>query len=94
MQALTRVQLLTDGIAFPLQVASILLLLRPVAGVHLEQIGLTFRRLGWNCLWGAVGWLILTPICFIVNYSVILLYGQEAASMCRSTRSSRWRRRG
>ncbi len=80
VQALTRVQLLTDGIAFPLQVASILLLLRPVAGVHLEQIGLTFRRLGWNCLWGAAGWLILTPICFVVNYGVILLYGQEAAA--------------
>ena len=70
-QALLRVQLLVDGLAFPLQVASILLLLPPVTGIRLEQIGLTFRRLGWNCLWGAAGWLILTPVCFGVNYGVI-----------------------
>ncbi len=80
VQALTRTQLLTNVLAFPPQVASILLLLRPLTGVRLEQIGLTFRRLGWNCLWGAAGWLILTPICLVVYCGVILLYGSAAAS--------------
>ncbi len=79
-QALMRAQLLTGALAFPLQIASILWLLRPVAGVRLEQIGLTWRRLGWNCLWGAAGWLILTPICYIADLGVIALYGQAAAS--------------
>ncbi len=48
--------------------------------MRLEQIGLTFRRFGWNCLWGAVGWLILTPICLIVQMTVIALYGSAATS--------------
>jgi membrane protease YdiL (CAAX protease family) len=79
-QALMRLQLVVDSLAFPLQIASILLFLPRVAGIRLEQIGLTFRRFGWNCLWGAAGWLILYPVCFAVNYGVILLYGSAAAS--------------
>ena len=80
MQALMRMELYAQGLAFPLQVASILLGLRPLGGVWPEQIGLAFRRLGRNCLWGLVGWLALTPICFAVNYAVIALYGTEAAT--------------
>lgn len=79
LQALTRAQLLTSGLAFPLQIASVMLLLRPVTGGRLEQIGLTLRRLGGNCLWGVVGWLILTPICFAVYLGVLTLYGSQAA---------------
>ncbi len=80
MQAFLRVQLLADAVAFPFQVASIVLLLARFTGVRLEQIGLTVHEFGWNCLRGAAGWLILTPVCFAVNYGVILLYGSAAAS--------------
>jgi membrane protease YdiL (CAAX protease family) len=78
-QALMRCQLLAGAIAFPLQIMSILLLPR-VTGIRLEQIGWTFRGIDWNSLWGAVGWIILTPLCFVVNYGIIALYGPEAAS--------------
>ena len=77
--ALGRLNLLANGLAFPLQVAS-LLLLPSLTGVRLWQIGLTLRQFGWNCLWGAAGWVALTPLCLAVNYSVVALYGPEGAS--------------
>lgn len=79
-QALLRVQLLADALAFPLQIASVVLLLPRFGGARLEQIGLTPRRLGRNALWGVLGWLLLTPACFAVNYGVIALYGRAAAA--------------
>jgi len=75
---LERVSLLANGLAFPLQLASLGLLPR-LTGVRPWQIGLTFRRLGWNCLGGATGWLVLTPACFAANYALVSLYGPEAA---------------
>ncbi len=56
-----------------------LALLPQLTGVRPWQIGLTFRRFGWNCLWGAAGWAVLTPACLAVNYAVVSLYGPEAA---------------
>jgi len=78
--ALMRLQLLADALAFPLQIASVVLLLPRFGGIRLGQIGLTPRRLGWNILWGALGWLAITPACFAVNLGVIALYGKEAAT--------------
>jgi membrane protease YdiL (CAAX protease family) len=79
-QALMRLQLIADALAFPLQIASVVLLLPRLGGVRLGQIGLTPRRLGCNVLWGVLGWLVITPVCFAVNYGVIALYGREAAT--------------
>lgn len=76
--ALERLALLANGLAFPLQLASLGLLPR-LTGVRPWRIGLTFRRFGWNCLWGAAGWAVLTPACLAVNYAVVSLYGPEAA---------------
>jgi membrane protease YdiL (CAAX protease family) len=79
-QALTQLQLIADALSFPLQIASVVLLMPRVGGIRLGQIGFTPRRLGWNCLWGVLGWLVLTPACFALNYAVITLYGTEAAA--------------
>ena len=73
--ALMRLNLLATALAFPLQVASVLLLMPRILGVRPWQIGLTFRRFGWNCLWGVVGWAVLTPACLAVNYAVNALEG-------------------
>src|SRR5439155_7815825 len=78
--ALMRLQLVADALSFPLQIASVVLLLPRLGGVRPEQIGLTPRRLGRNCLWGVLGWLVLTPACFGVYLAVIALYGAEAAA--------------
>jgi membrane protease YdiL (CAAX protease family) len=66
-------------LSFPLQVAAVVLLV-PRLGVQLGQIGLTKQWLGWNSLLGVGGWLILTPTCLALNYGVIALYGDAAAT--------------
>ncbi|HBI43275.1 MAG TPA: hypothetical protein DDY78_10520 [Planctomycetales bacterium] len=75
-----RLGLAAGGLAFPFQIAAVVFLLPRFAGIRLEQIGLTTRRLGRNCLWGVVGWLILTPACMALYLSVTALYGSQAAS--------------
>jgi membrane protease YdiL (CAAX protease family) len=81
MGPLTRLNLIAGALAFPLQIASVVFLLPRFAGIRLEQIGLTWRRLGRNCLGGAVGWLILTPVCMALYYAVIALYGSQTANV-------------
>jgi membrane protease YdiL (CAAX protease family) len=81
MEPLTRLNLLyAGGLAFPLQIASVVFLLPRFAGIRLDQIGLTWRRFGRNCLWGVVGWLILTPVCMALYFAVLRLYGSQAAA--------------
>jgi membrane protease YdiL (CAAX protease family) len=72
--------LIAGGLAFPLQIAAILFLLPPFAGIRLEQIGLTRRRLAQNCLRGVDDWQIFTPVCMALNYGILALYGAGAAS--------------
>ena len=78
--AFMRLQLLAGVLAFPFQAASVLFLLGPALGVRPWQIGLTFRRFGWNGLAGVAGWALLTPTCLAVNYGVVALYGSQAAT--------------
>jgi membrane protease YdiL (CAAX protease family) len=80
MEPLMRLNLIAGGLAFPLQIASVVFLLPRFAGIRLDQIGVTWRRLGRNCLWGVVGWLVLTPVCMALYYAVLKLYGSQAAS--------------
>ena len=70
--AFMRLKLLAVALAFPLQVALVLLLLPRFASVRLEQIGLTPRDFGRNCLRGVVGALLIYPASFGLNYLVML----------------------
>ncbi len=78
--AFMRLKLLADALAFPFQIASVLFLLPRLLGVRPWQVGLTFRRFGWNCLWGAAGWVVLMPACLAVNYAVVALCGWVGAT--------------
>jgi membrane protease YdiL (CAAX protease family) len=80
MEPLQRLGLAAVGLAFPLQIASITFFLPRLARIRLEQIGLTRHRLGRNCLWGVIGWLILTPACMALYFAVTALYGSRDAS--------------
>jgi membrane protease YdiL (CAAX protease family) len=80
MEPLARLNLIAGALAFPMQIASIVFLLPRFAGIRLDQIGLTWRRLSRNCLWGVDGWQILTPASIALNYAVIALYGSQGAS--------------
>ncbi len=79
----TQASLLASALTFPILFAAVVFLLPEVAGVRPEQVRLTLRRLGRNCLWGVVGWLLLTPVCLALFGGVIALYGSEAASNVR-----------
>ncbi len=79
-EPLVRLGLIASGLAFPLQIAAVVFLLPRLAGIRLEQIGLTWRRFDRNCLRGAAGWLILTPVCLAINFGVLWLYGEQGAS--------------
>jgi len=83
MEPLTRLNLIAGGLAFPLQIASVIFLLPRFAGIHLDQIGLTLSGLVRNGLRGVDGWQILTPVCLALNYGILALYvmgGVQAAS--------------
>jgi membrane protease YdiL (CAAX protease family) len=80
MAPLTRLNLIAGALAFPFQIASVAFLLPRFAGIRLEQIGLTLRSLGRNCLWGFDGWQVLTPVCMALYWAVTALYGAQAAS--------------
>jgi membrane protease YdiL (CAAX protease family) len=80
MAPLSRLYLIAGALAFPLQIAAVVFLLPRFAGVRLEQIGLTWRCFGRNCLKGVDGWQILTPVCLALNYGILWLYGAQAAS--------------
>jgi membrane protease YdiL (CAAX protease family) len=80
LEPLTRLNLFAGGLAFPLQIASVVLLLPRFTGIRLDQIGLTWRRLVRNCLGGVDGWQILTPVCLALNFGILALYGEQAAS--------------
>jgi membrane protease YdiL (CAAX protease family) len=81
MEPLKRLSLLyAGGLAFPLQIAAVVFLLPRLAGIRLDQIGLTSRGLVRNGLEGVDGWQILTPVCLAINFGVLWLYGEQGAS--------------
>jgi membrane protease YdiL (CAAX protease family) len=80
MIELARLSLAAGAAVFPFQIAAIVFVLPRLAGVRLEQIGLTMHRLGRNGLLGLGGCLLLTPICMAINYGIVALYGSSGAT--------------
>jgi membrane protease YdiL (CAAX protease family) len=65
--ALDRWRLWVSVISFPLNLATILVVLRLLSNTRYYQLGLTTHRLGRNILIGVLGWLCLTPIVLGMN---------------------------
>jgi hypothetical protein len=73
-QILTRLNLWTELFGFPLQAATIPVLLYAVSRTRPGQLGLTTRRLGRNLLLGVAVFVVLTPPVLGLNYLVEFLY--------------------
>jgi membrane protease YdiL (CAAX protease family) len=71
---LLRLQLWALCAALPLQVGSVLLLLRAFSGTTPEEVGLTPRRLGANLLWGLLTTVVLVPVVYGIQGLLMLLY--------------------
>lgn len=74
-----QVGMLAGLIAFPLQVASILLVLWHLSDVRPYQLGFTRTRWERDVLLGFMGWLLLTPPVLLLNWAV-----SEAITMSES----------
>jgi membrane protease YdiL (CAAX protease family) len=61
-------------ISCPLQVLTLLAVLRALSGTRPYQVGLTRGRTGRNLVIGWLGWLGLTPAVLIINYGVIYAF--------------------
>ncbi len=69
----TRLMLWAICAAFPLQVVSVLILLRTLAGTRPAEVGLTTRRLGVNLLAGLVATCVLIPGVYGIQALMMLL---------------------
>jgi membrane protease YdiL (CAAX protease family) len=65
--AWSRCRLWSGALAFPFQVATILLLPCFVSGTRPRQLGVTGHRFMQNVAAGALGWAVLTPPVYAVN---------------------------
>src|SRR5262245_38569205 len=72
--AQTRLGLWAVCLAFPLQLATVLLLFTRLADARLADLGVTGRRLGRNLLLGVLGALALTPVCYGVLQLAVWAY--------------------
>jgi membrane protease YdiL (CAAX protease family) len=72
--ALTRVHLWAVAVGFPFWAVSVAGLVRVIPGLTREEIGLTSRHLGRDLLTGLIGWAVLAPLSFGVNWIVVSLY--------------------
>src|SRR5262249_51748183 len=70
----TRLGLWAVCLAFPLQLATVLLLFTRLADARLADLGVTGRRLGRNLLLGVLGALALTPVCYGVLQLAVWAY--------------------
>ncbi len=61
-------------VAFPLQLATIPLVLLRLSGARPPQYGLTAERCGRNVLLGVIGWAVWTPVVLSLYAGVLLLY--------------------
>lgn len=68
-----RTMLWAASLAFPVQVASILLVLTGTSGARLEQLGLTTHRLGDNVVFGYLGWAVASVPVYSVNLLISVL---------------------
>jgi membrane protease YdiL (CAAX protease family) len=67
-------RLIEQIIAFPIQIAGVLLLLRWLSHAELYQVGLSTRRWFRNLLLGSIGWLVLSPLVSGLNFLATNLY--------------------
>jgi membrane protease YdiL (CAAX protease family) len=79
--AVNRFNLWTGVFAFPLQAASVLLLLHALSRTRPVQLGLTTRRLGANLLAGLLVFLGVAPVVLAVNYLAEVLYRRAAGGV-------------
>jgi membrane protease YdiL (CAAX protease family) len=71
-------QLIWVGVvAFPFQVALILIGLAFARGVRLAEVGLTGRRFAQNVVAGYLLWLVLTPVALLLYWLVTLLVSPQ-----------------
>jgi membrane protease YdiL (CAAX protease family) len=61
-------------VAFPFQIATIILLLHGVSRSRLADMGLTTRYFGHNLLLAALGWLLLAPAVLLLNLGINIIY--------------------
>jgi membrane protease YdiL (CAAX protease family) len=71
---LLRLRLWAVCAALPLQVGSVLVVLRAFSGTRPEEVGLTARRLGGNLLRGLAAAGVLVPVVYGIQFLVVLLY--------------------
>jgi membrane protease YdiL (CAAX protease family) len=69
-----RHNLLVLAVATPFQLAAILLVLNSLSRTQPYQLGLTRRRFAANVGVGALAWVLITPVVFLVNIVVNLIY--------------------
>lgn len=63
-------------LAFPIQVATIVWVLRGISGTRLYQLGLSRSRLASHLWIGWVGWLFTAPVILLANLAVSWLYAR------------------
>jgi membrane protease YdiL (CAAX protease family) len=71
---LLRLRLWAMCAALPLQVGSVLLLLRALSSTRPSEVGLTLRRLGANLLSGLLTAGVLVPVVYGIQAFVVVLY--------------------
>ncbi len=65
------------ALAFPFQIATILIILGRTSDTRHYQLGLTWHRSGCNLLLGLAGFLVLTPIVHLVLWLMVRLQGGQ-----------------
>jgi membrane protease YdiL (CAAX protease family) len=70
----TRLNLWSVALAFPFSAATAPVLFYALRGTSPESIGFTRRRFARNALAGVIGWLLITPMVFIIFWLVQVFY--------------------
>jgi membrane protease YdiL (CAAX protease family) len=78
-----RLSLWSTALAFPFQVMTIPVVFYALSGVRPGRIGLTRRRFGRNVLVGVGGWILITPLVFVVHWLALILTNQFGTNAVR-----------
>lgn len=81
-------------LAFPFEALTVPVVFYALSGVPPGRIGLTTRRLGRNVLAGVGGWLLITPLVFIVYMTVLYLYNMADPEAVQEHALTRLARQG
>jgi membrane protease YdiL (CAAX protease family) len=92
--AMIRVNVWSNVLAFPFQALTIPVVFYALSGVPAGRIGLTTRRLGRNILAGVGGWLLITPLVFVVYMLVLHLYNMANPDAVQEHALTRLARQG